>query len=145
MIETEFTPLLSSLGGALIGASALLLMWSLGRIAGISGIVSGAAMESGGERNWRLVFVLGLFLGGGMAALMFGSLEGVQPVTSTGLLVLAGLVVGVGTAMGSGCTSGHGVCGISRFSPRSIAATLIFMSSGIVTVFVLRHLLGETL
>ena len=144
-MATEFTPVLSTLGGLLIGASALLLMWSMGRIAGISGIVSGAAMEASSERNWRLVFLLGLMLGGGLAALLFGSLDGVQPVTSTGLLVVAGLVVGVGTAMGSGCTSGNGVCGISRFSPRSIVATLIFMSSGIVTVFVLRHLLGETL
>lgn len=144
MVEpTSFTPYLSAFGGALIGLSAVLLMWSVGRIAGISGIVAGATLESGEERNWRLVFLLGLFLGGGLAALASGALDGIKPLTSTPLLVAAGLLVGVGTSMGSGCTSGHGVCGISRFSKRSIIATCLFMLSGFLTVFVIRHVLGE--
>ena len=146
MVEaTEFTPYISAFGGVLIGPSAVLLMWSVGRIAGISGIVAGAALEHGGERNWRLVFLLGLFMGGFVGAYLTGALEDVRPVLSTPMLVVAGLVVGVGTSMGSGCTSGHGVCGISRLSMRSIVATLTFMASGFVTVFVLRHLLGEGL
>ena len=146
MVETtEFTPYISAFGGVLIGLSAVLLMWTVGRIAGISGIVAGAALEHGDERNWRLVFLLGLFLGGFVGAYFTGALDDVRPVLSTPMLVVAGLVVGIGTSMGSGCTSGHGVCGISRLSMRSIVATLIFMASGFVTVFVLRHLLGEGL
>lgn len=144
MVEpTSFTPYLSTLGGALIGFSAVLLMWSAGRIAGISGIVAGAALESGEERNWRVVFLLGLFLGAALAALASGALDDIKPLVSTPLLVVAGVLVGVGTSMGSGCTSGHGVCGISRFSQRSIIATCIFMLSGFVSVFVIRHVLGE--
>lgn len=142
---TEFTPYLSAFGGVLIGLSAVLLMWSVGRIAGISGIVAGAALEHAGERNWRLVFLAGLFLGGFIAAYFTGALDEVRPILSTPMLVVAGLVVGIGTSMGSGCTSGHGVCGISRLSVRSIVATLVFMTSGFVTVFVLRHVLGEGL
>lgn len=142
-IETAFTPISAIVGGALIGLSAVLLMWSVGRIAGISGIVAGAMLEHGNERNWRLIFLGGLFLGALLAALISGALESVSSVASTPMLVLAGLLVGVGTRMGGGCTSGHGVCGISRFSMRSVVATLVFMSSGAATVFVIRHLLGE--
>jgi uncharacterized membrane protein YedE/YeeE len=144
MVEsTVFTPLQAILGGSLIGAAAVLLMWSMGRIAGISGIVAGALNERGEERTWRLSFLLGLFLGAILAAYFSGALVGVQSVASTPVLIVAGLLVGVGTRMGGGCTSGHGVCGISRFSLRSVVATLVFMSSGAVTVFIIRHLMGE--
>lgn len=146
MVEaTTFTPYISAFGGALIGLSAVLLMWSVGRIAGISGIVAGAALEHGEERNWRLLFLLGLFIGAGATAALSGALDDIQPLVSTPVLVAAGVLVGVGTSMGSGCTSGHGVCGISRFSWRSIVATCLFMLSGFVTVFVIRHVLGEGL
>lgn len=139
---TAFTPLLSLAGGALIGVSALVLMWSLGRIAGISGIVAGALTESSSERGWRLAFIVGLFAGAMVAAFLTGALAEIQ-VASSGwpVTVMAGLLVGFGTRLGSGCTSGHGICGLSRFSKRSLVATLSFMFSGVVTVFVLRHLL----
>ena len=144
MVEsTVFTPWLAIIGGSLIGLAAVLLMWSKGRIAGISGIVAGALSERGDERTWRLSFLLGLFLGAILAAYFSGALEGVQSVASTPVLVVAGLLVGVGTRMGGGCTSGHGGCGISRFSQRSMVATAVVVASGAVSVFVVRHLLGE--
>ncbi|WP_269619322.1 YeeE/YedE family protein [Zhongshania sp. BJYM1] len=143
IIETVFTPIEAIAGGALIGLSAVVLMWSVGRIAGISGIVAGAILESGDERYWRLIFLGGLFLGALIAAVTSGALSGVTPVANTPVLIVAGLLVGIGTRMGSGCTSGHGVCGISRFSLRSVVATCVFMASGVATVFVIRHLLGE--
>ena len=144
MVEsTLFTPLEAIIGGGLIGLAALLLMWSKGRIAGISGIVAGALSERGEERTWRLSFLLGLFLGAILAAYFSGALVGVRNVASMPVLIVAGLLVGFGTRMGGGCTSGHGVCGISRFSLRSIVATAVFMASGGVTVFIVRHLLGE--
>lgn len=129
------------LGGALIGLSAVLLLWLNGRIAGISGIAFGAADAPTAERGWRIAFVLGLLLAGGLA------LHWLPHATSRegfprGVLLLAGLLVGVGTAMGSGCTSGHGVCGLARFSRRSLAAVLTFMATAFITVFVARHLLG---
>ena len=146
MVEaTAFTPISALLGGALIGGSAVLLMFSIGRIAGISGIVAGAAMEKGWERNWRLLFVLGLFVGAALVALITGALANSVPVASTTMMVIGGIVVGFGARLGSGCTSGHGVCGISRLSARSIVATGTFMASGMVTVFILRHVLGEGL
>jgi uncharacterized protein len=146
MVEaTAFEPVAAIGGGLMIGASALLLMWSVGRIAGISGIAAGAVLERGDERHWRMYFIGGLFLGSFLVAMLTGSLDGVQSAASTPLLVVAGLLVGIGTRLGSGCTSGHGVCGISRFSLRSVVATSTFMLSGFVTVFVLRHLLGEGL
>lgn len=146
MVEaTAFTPISALLGGALIGGSAVLLMFSIGRIAGISGIVAGAAMEKGWERNWRLLFVVGLFVGAALVALSTGALANSVPVASTTMMVIGGIVVGFGARLGSGCTSGHGVCGISRLSARSIVATGTFMASGMVTVFILRHVLGEGL
>ncbi|MDF1690938.1 MAG: YeeE/YedE family protein [Zhongshania sp.] len=143
VVSTMFTPWQAIGGGCLIGGAAVLLMWSMGRIAGISGIVAGALTETGGERSWRLSFLAGLFFGAIVAAYFSGALVGVQSVASMPVLVAAGLLVGLGTRMGGGCTSGHGVCGISRFSLRSVVATMVFMASGAVTVFVIRHLLGE--
>ncbi|MEO1596040.1 MAG: YeeE/YedE family protein [Pseudomonadota bacterium] len=139
---TTFTPIAATIGGALIGLAAVLLMWLNGRIAGISGILQGAAFSRGAERSWRLAFVAGLVLGGALYLLVTdGTLltrEGVSPW----LIVTAGLLVGVGTRLGSGCTSGHGVCGISRLSPRSLVATLSFMATGFAMTAMLRHVLS---
>jgi uncharacterized membrane protein YedE/YeeE len=142
---TEFTPLSAMIGGGLIGLSASALLLLNGRIAGISGIV-GAALAPGagdraGDRAWRLAFLLGLPLGAAVVRAVQGGLPS-HAVATSGQLVLAGLLVGVGTQLGSGCTSGHGVCGISRGSKRSIVATCTFMLSGVVTVFVVRHWIG---
>lgn len=130
-------------GGALIGIAASLLMLSHGRVAGISGIF---ALTVGGQIRARpdaLAFVLGLLAAGLGAALVAPESLSAGPTTSVALTVSAGIVVGVGTQLGHGCTSGHGVCGLSRLSLRSLAATLTFMASGMVTVFVMRHLLGS--
>ncbi|MGH8053403.1 MAG: YeeE/YedE family protein [Stenotrophomonas sp.] len=127
-------------GGVLIGLGATLLLWLTGRIAGISGIVGGVVMPQRGEVVWRVAFLLGL-IGAGAAWLCwvpgaYAPRQGFPPL----LLVIAGLLVGFGTRMGNGCTSGHGVCGLGRLSPRSLAAVLTFMATAIVTTFVVRHL-----
>jgi len=138
---TAFTPWSALAGGALIGLAAALFIHANGRIAGISGIVGGLLRPSPGDRAWRLAFVLGM-----VAAPLLWSLAATLPpliiAADWPLLIVAGLIVGISTRYGAGCTSGHGVCGISRLSPRSLAATLAFMGSGFVTVFVVRHLLG---
>jgi len=141
---TEFTPVSSAIGGALIGVAVAVLLLANHRIAGVSGILGQALWPSAGEeRGWRLAFVVGLPLGAALVSLVRGPLatdiEATAPV-----LVVAGLLVGFGTRLGNGCTSGHGVCGMSRGSPRSIAATLTFMAVAGVTVFVARHLLGAS-
>lgn len=136
-----FTPWASLAGGALIGLAAALLLWLNGRIAGISGIVGGLLRPVPGDRAWRVAFVLGLLL----APLAYGlvaRLPVLQVDAGYGLLVLAGLLVGVGTRYGAGCTSGHGVCGLSRLSPRSLVATLTFMAAGFATVLVVRHVVS---
>jgi uncharacterized membrane protein YedE/YeeE len=125
-------------GGALIGGAAVLLMLGLGRIAGISGIVGGLLPPRPAEdRAWRLAFVAGLLAGPLVAG---RDLIGV-PAIGVPMLIVAGLLVGFGTGLGGGCTSGHGVCGVARLSPRSIVATLVFMLTGGATVFAVRHLL----
>ena len=136
---THFTPWASLFGGLLIGlATALLLMLS-GRIAGISGIVGGLLRPGKGDVAWRIAFVAGL-----LAAPLVFSLAAPLPTVvidaGTATLIAAGLLVGVGTRYGSGCTSGHGVSGLSRGSPRSIVATVSFMAAGFLTVFLVRHL-----
>ncbi len=130
----HFTPWTSLAGGALIGAAAAMLVLLNGRIAGVSGIVGGLLAPRAADIAWRVAFVLGL-----LAAPLF--VRG-NPRIEAGLgtLLLAGLLVGLGTSYGSGCTSGHGVCGVSRLSPRSLAATLAFMAAGMLTVFAVRHL-----
>lgn len=134
--------LLSLIGGVLIGLAAVTLMAALGRIAGISGIAAGALSAVRGNRGWRLAFVAGLVAGPWLATLG-GLPDGIgAPLVPWPWMGLAGLLVGVGTRLGSGCTSGHGVCGIARLSPRSLTATGAFMAAGIVTVFIVRHLLG---
>ena len=138
---THFTPWSGLLGGLLIGLSAVLLLWVNGRIAGISGIVGGLLSPAQGETAWRASFLIGMLAGGATYLLATGGL-GVAVQVNTGLMALAGLLVGFGTRLGGGCTSGHGVCGIGRLSQRSIVATGSFMLAAAVTVFVVRHVLG---
>lgn len=138
---TEFTPIAATVGGALIGLSAVLLMWLNGRIAGISGILQGAAFSRGAERSWRLAFVVGLVLGGALYVFTTGDTLLTRDDVAPWLTIGAGLLVGVGTRLGSGCTSGHGVCGISRLSPRSLVATGVFMATAVAMTAVLRHVL----
>lgn len=136
-----FTPGSALAGGALIGAAAALFAWLDGRIAGISGIVGGLLAPARGDVAWRAAFVLGLVASPAIRALATAV---PHPHIEAGwaTLVLAGVLVGIGTRYGSGCTSGHGVCGLSRGSIRSLAATATFMAAGFVTVFIVRHLAG---
>ena len=136
-----FTPYASLAGGVLIGVAAAMFVLLNGRIAGISGILGGLLKPVKGDTSWRVAFVLGLTASPLLFAL-FASVPTPRIDASWAALVLAGLLVGVGTRYGSGCTSGHGVCGLSRLSPRSLAATAAFMGAGFVTVFVMRHVLG---
>lgn len=140
-IPTSFTPWLSLSGGLLIGLSALVLLYFNGRIAGVSGVLGGVLSGAAEGRSWRLAFLVGLPLGAALVHYFHAPLE--TPVSGNALiLVLGGFIVGFGTRLGSGCTSGHGVCGIGRLSPRSVAATAVFMASGMLAVFIGRHLLG---
>ena len=143
-METEFTPLYSLLGGILIGLSALLLMLAHGRIAGISGIVSRILppVQSGPSLTQGLVFVVGLLLAAPLWQLTTGAAPSQIISGNLPLLAVAGLLVGFGSVLGNGCTSGHGVCGLSRLSGRSIVATGTFMATAFVTVLILRHGLG---
>lgn len=138
---STFTPVTSLAGGALIGIAASLLLLCNGRVAGISGIVGGLVTRRPRDVAWRASFVAGLALGGAVLrvthAASLGAIDG-----SLAMVVVAGLLVGVGTRLGGGCTSGHGVCGISRGSVRSIVATVVFMATGAITVFVVRHVIG---
>lgn len=136
----HFTPWTSLAGGVLIGAAAAMFLLLNGRVAGISGILGGLLRPSAGDIGWRMAFIAGLIA----APLLYQlatPLPAVQIDAGTGLLVAAGLLVGLGTRYGSGCTSGHGVCGLSRLSPRSLVATAAFMAAGFATVFIVRHLL----
>lgn len=135
----NFTPFSALLGGALIGISAFLLFWFNGRIAGISSIMSGLFTTSGPNRHWRLSFLLGLMLGAGLWQLLTADTFSLRQDYPPALIILGGFLVGFGTRLGSGCTSGHGICGIALLSPRSIVATLIFMASGLLTVYLIRH------
>ncbi|WP_336057409.1 YeeE/YedE family protein [Nitratireductor sp. CH_MIT9313-5] len=140
---TEFTPLASTIGGMMIGLSAVLLMLWEGRIAGISGIASRILPPySDGMPTSRLGFVIGL-IAAPLAYILFSGNTVEQTVSSSlPLMVTAGLLVGFGSVWGNGCTSGHGVCGLSRLSKRSFVATVIFMAAAIVTVFITRHIIG---
>jgi uncharacterized membrane protein YedE/YeeE len=140
---TEFTPVSATLGGLMIGLAAGVLLLLRGRIAGVSGILGGALAQPLSENGWRLAFLVGLPIGAAAVRLVAGNLD-VEVAASTPVLVAAGLLVGFGTQLGSGCTSGHGVCGIARGSKRSITATLVFMASGAIAVFVVRHVLGAS-
>lgn len=136
------TLIAATFGGMLIGLSATLLMLINGRIAGISGIFGGLFSFNLFDRLWRIGFLAGLIAAPFAVRLVGGNIPVPEFFLSGPLFIISGILVGLGTQMGSGCTSGHGVCGISRFSKRSIAATLIFMSVAIVTVFITRHVIG---
>ncbi len=136
----QFTPWSALGGGVMIGLAAVLLALTLGRVAGISGILGGLIRPTPGDIGWRAAFVLGLLLAP-WAWRLWAPLPSSQVSASPFTLVMAGLLVGLGTRYGSGCTSGHGVCGLSRGSLRSLIATLSFMGVGFLTVYVIRHLL----
>lgn len=138
---TNFTPWTSLAGGLLIGLAAAILVLYNGRIAGISGILGGLLRWPSGDVAWRIAFLLGL-VGAPMVYALVAPLPVVDVDAGTATLVAAGLLVGIGTRYGAGCTSGHGVCGLARRSPRSLAATAAFMAAGFVTVFIVRHLIG---
>jgi len=136
-----FTPWASLAGGVTIGIAAAMFIVLNGRIAGISGILGGLLRPVSGDVAWRVAFVAGL-VGAPVVYALFAQLPQPRIDAGSGALVLAGLLVGIGTRYGSGCTSGHGVCGISRFSPRSLVATAAFMLAGFATVFIVRHVVG---
>lgn len=141
MIETAFTPLASLAGGVLIGLSAVLLMLASGRIMGATGVLSGALFGPG-ARDWRLALLAGMISGPLAVLLLTGSFPEIQVPVTTAAMVVGGLLVGIGVSFGGGCTSGHGVCGMARLSARSIVATLTFMVTTGVTVFLVRHVFG---
>jgi uncharacterized membrane protein YedE/YeeE len=138
----NFTPLSAAIGGALIGLSAVLLMLLNGRIAGVTGVFAGLIDPLGSDRGWRLAFVVGL-IAAPLTAVLAGSANPAphMPISLVTVIV-AGLLVGFGTRLSNGCTSGHGVCGIARLSPRSITATVVFMAAAIVVVALTRHVFG---
>ncbi|TPE51399.1 YeeE/YedE family protein [Amaricoccus solimangrovi] len=140
---TSFTPFASLAGGALIGLAAVLLMTLAGRVFGATGVLTGAFLPTGpGDRGWRLALLAGMVT----APLLWRLFAGAMPALSVPVgplaLAIGGLLVGVGVTLGGGCTSGHGVCGMARLSPRSIVATLTFLATAIVTVYVIRHVIG---
>ena len=138
---THFTPWAALAGGVLLGLASALFVLLNGRILGISGIVGGLLRPRAGDMGWRLTFVLGMLVAPGLYWLVVGPTQPRIDATWE-MVVMAGLLVGVGTRYGSGCTSGHGVCGLSRMSPRSLVATLALMGAGFVTVFLIRHVLA---
>jgi uncharacterized protein len=142
----NFTPIAALMGGLLIGISSSLLLWLNGKIAGISGIANGALWaKTSDERAWRILFVVGLIIGGFIYVALFPGTVHARSGFPLFLVGAAGLLVGFGTALGSGCTSGHGVCGLGRLSVRSLVATMTFLVAAVITVFVMRHVLGVNL
>lgn len=143
LIETEFTPILSLAGGLLIGTAAVLLMGLMGRIMGATGVLTGVIVPQGWpDWSWRIAVILGMISGPVAIFALTGQMPVVQVPVSLPLLILGGFLVGIGVTYGAGCTSGHGVCGMARLSPRSIAATVTFMFATCVTVFIIRHGIG---
>ena len=146
VVPTEFTPWASLSGDVLIGLSAVMVMILFGRIAGIAGISRGAlGMGAAGDWQWRIAFLAGLVAAPPLVALVSGEAVAQSVPANQPMMAVAGLLVGIGTALGSGCTSGHGVCGLARLSTRSLVAVLTFMGVAVLTVFVLRHMLGGLL
>ena len=142
-METAFTPFASLTGGVLIGLSATLLMLTLGRIMGATGILTGLFQPSSrADFEWRTALLAGMVTGPAVVWMVSGEMPAVDVPISTPALVIGGVIVGFGVTYGSGCTSGHGVCGMARLSPRSIAATAIFMIFTGVTVYLVRHVVG---
>lgn len=143
MIETTFTPLQSLAGGGLIGLSAVLLMASMGRIMGATGILAGLLQPANlSDWSWRAAVVAGMVTGPLVVMLVTGQFPEVQVPISTTMMIVGGVIVGIGVTFGGGCTSGHGVCGMARLSPRSIVATVTFMIATFATVYVVRHVIG---
>src|ERR1700675_3991710 len=138
---SAFTPWSAAVGGVIIGIAAALLVLVNGRVAGISGIVGGMLLPRTGDLAWRFAFVAGLILAP-LASATAAALPSIHIDAGYPVLIAAGLLVGIGTRFAGGCTSGHGVCGLSRLSPRSLVATLSFMAAGFITVFVVRHAIG---
>jgi len=140
----NFTPWSATIGGALIGLSAAFLLLVKGRVAGISGIFGGIVYPQKGDVSWRVLFIAGLILGGFLYQWLGAGagVDHIEAVVGTPWLIAAGLLVGIGTTIGTGCTSGHGICGLARRSPRSLVATVTFMATAFVTVYVVRHLLS---
>ncbi|RDI59985.1 YeeE/YedE family protein [Microvirga subterranea] len=138
----HFTPVSALVGGMLIGGSAALILILNGRVAGISGILGGLLPPSRGDVSWRIAFLAGLLLAPVIYRAFGGAIPPITVEASVPVLAIAGFLVGFGTRLGAGCTSGHGVCGVGRGSPRSIVATAVFTATAIVTVLVTRHLLG---
>jgi hypothetical protein len=141
-MPTEFTPLSALAGGALIGLATALLLLANGRIAGISGILGGAAGPADANTGWRLAFIAGLLLGALGVTRLAPATGEVALQASIPILIVGGLLVGIGTRLGNGCTSGHGVCGLARGSRRSIVATAVFFAVALLTVFIVRHVVG---
>lgn len=139
---TEFTPVSAAIGGTLIGLSAVMLMALNGRIAGISGLFSGAFFAEAGDRAWRGFFLIGLVAAPVIYTLSREAKPAFEITSSLPVIIVAGLLVGFGTRLGSGCTSGHGVCGMSRLSVRSMAAVALFMASGAITVALAKLAVG---
>jgi len=140
---TEFTPIQSLIGGSLIGLASVLLMLTLGRVMGATGILAGF-MQPASPRDWawRAALLAGMVTAPGLMLLTTGQMPAIDVPVSTPMLIVGGVLVGIGVTYGSGCTSGHGVCGNARLSPRSIAATLTFMLFTGITVYILRHMIG---
>lgn len=139
---TAFTPWSALAGGVLIGIAAALLVLATGRIAGVSGIVGGLLRPVRGDVGWRVAFAAGMLVAP-LSFTAFSSLPALEIDASYPMLIAGGVLVGIGTRFGSGCTSGHGVCGVARASPRSMVATLAFMLAGFVTVYLVRHVAGS--
>ena len=143
MIETAFTPLSATLGGALIGLSAVMLMALRGNVLGATGILAGfVTPQSAGDWAWRAAILAGMVTGPLAYFLAVGAMPAIEVSGTKPMMVLGGILVGIGVTYGSGCTSGHGVCGLARFSRRSIVATATFMATTAATVFVVRHVIG---
>ena len=142
-METVFTPVQSLTGGALIGLASVLFMATIGRITGATGILAGLLRPSSlADWSWRAALFAGMVSGPVVVMMVTGQMPQVQVPVSTTMLIVSGVLVGIGVTFGAGCTSGHGVCGMARLSPRSIAATAIFMLTTAITVYVIRHGLG---
>ena len=142
-METAFTPVASFGGGLAIGLGAVLLMLGLGRIMGATGVLSGIAFpENRSELAWRAALVVGMILAPGLICLVSGAMPELSVPVSPAMIVVGGVIVGLGASLGSGCTSGHGVCGLSRLSIRSLVAVPTFMATGAITVFLIRHVFG---